>query len=88
MPAQRSPRKSPRTQPFAAAPDMSAGLEVTTADLDALAVAPATPAVLPADRAERSVAARATPPWSSDRSVRGGSTSARAQTRRYAFRRS
>ncbi|TDB71717.1 hypothetical protein [Micromonospora sp. KC723] len=79
MPARRNPRKSHRAQ-----------VEVSTADLDALAVAPVTPAALPADRSGLPVATRATPtpPPSSGRSVRGGSTTARGQARRYAFRRS
>jgi hypothetical protein len=76
MPAERSPRKSP--------PEV----RVSVADLAASTVTPTSPVTL-ADDAGPSDAARPSPvPPSSRSRVRGGSTAARGQTRRYAFRRS
>ncbi|MEU4717676.1 hypothetical protein AB0F73_29030 [Micromonospora purpureochromogenes] len=82
MPAKRSPKKS--------RPSASAKVAVSPPDLDALTVAPAAPVTLPEETGSAPAAARpapATPPWTGP-SVRGGSTAARGQTRRYAFRRS
>ncbi|MEV4483588.1 hypothetical protein [Micromonospora coxensis] len=76
MPAERSPRKSP--------PEV----RVDMADLATSSVTPTTPVGL-ADDAGPSGAARPGPvPPPSRSRVRGGSTAARGQTRRYAFRRS
>ncbi|SCG63797.1 hypothetical protein [Micromonospora halophytica] len=76
MPAKRSPRKS-RTE-----------VQVSVADLATSTATPTTPVTL-ADDAGPSGAARPTPvPPPSRSGIRGGSTAARGQSRRYAFRRS
>ncbi|MFJ6199652.1 hypothetical protein [Micromonospora sp. NPDC092111] len=83
MPAKRSPKKSRRPEP--------SPVEVDPTALAALTVTPAHPVTLAADTAQPDVAARSTPTPPSSRSggsVRGGSTAARGQSRRYAFRRS
>ncbi|SCG50199.1 hypothetical protein [Micromonospora coxensis] len=74
MPARRSPKKS-RSE-----------VQVSVADLAASTVSPITPVTL-ADDADSSGVARPAPVPPPSR-VRGGSTAARGQTRRYAFRRS
>ncbi|MDH6462364.1 hypothetical protein M2302_002542 [Micromonospora sp. A200] len=81
MPAKRSPKKS--------RPSAPAKVAVSPPDLDALTVAPAAPVTLPEETGSAPAArpAPATPPWTGP-PVRGGSTAARGQTRRYAFRRS
>ncbi|MEH0936913.1 hypothetical protein [Micromonospora psammae] len=83
MPAKRNPKKSRRPAPSVA--------EVTPPDLDALTVAPSAP-VPPPTGTSPTVPARETPPPPPRTGpvVRGGggSTAARGQSRRYAFRRS
>ncbi|MEH0822784.1 MULTISPECIES: hypothetical protein [unclassified Micromonospora] len=82
MPAKRSPKKS--------RPKPTSTVAVSPPDVDALTVAPAAPVTLPDETAAAPAAARPAPtppPWTGP-PVRGGSTSARGHTRRYAFRRS
>lgn len=82
MPAKRNPKKSrkPSSKPTLA--------ELTPADLDTLAVAPAAPVALPASpQAETPPPPKAGPPPGREARFAGRSQRA-GQTRRYAFRRS
>ncbi|MGB2572349.1 hypothetical protein ACPFP2_28475 [Micromonospora citrea] len=76
MPAKRSPKKS-RSE-----------VQVSVADLAASTVTPTTPVTLADDAGSSGVARPTLVPPPSRSEVRRGSTAARGQTRRYAFRRS